>query len=313
MEKDKRIVFMGTPNFARNVLEGLVNSGYNVVLCVSQEDKKRDRKGNIIETDVKVYAKSKGIDVYTPSKIRDGYEKVLEYKPDIIITCAYGQIIPKVLLDYPKYGCINVHGSLLPKYRGGAPIHWAIMNGEKETGITVMYMSEKMDAGDIISQRSMVIGDEDILDDVYERMSILGRDLLLDTLPSIFNGTNERIKQDEDMVSFGYNVKREEELIDFDWSAKDVHNRIRGLSTVPGAYFMLDGKRIKVYGSRVVKRMNGKNGEIVDINRDGMFINASDGTIVVLDMMIEGKKRCMVRDFVNGCHKGDFVGKVVNE
>lgn len=312
MDKDIRIVFMGTPSFARNVLEGLVNNEYNVVLCVSQEDKERDRKGNLVETAVKSYARSKGIDVFTPHRIRDEYEEVLKYKPDIVITCAYGQIIPKVILDYPRLGCINVHGSLLPKYRGGAPIHWAIMNGEKETGISIMYMSEKMDAGDIISQRSMVIGDGDILDDVYEKMSFLGRDLLLDTLPSIIDGTNERRVQDESLVSFGYNVKREEERLDFNWSSRDVYNRIRGLSTVPGAYFTLNGKRIKVYASRVTNRMNGENGEIVDINRDGLFINASDGTIVILDMKIEGKKRCLVRDFVNGCKREEFVHLIVN-
>ena len=175
-----------------------------------------------------------------------------------------------------------------------------------------MYMSEKMDAGDIISQRSMVIGDGDILDDVYEKMSFLGRDLLLDTLPSIIDGTNERRVQDESLVSFGYNVKREEERLDFNWSSRDVYNRIRGLSTVPGAYFTLNGKRIKVYASRVTNRMNGENGEIVDINRNGLFINASDGTIVILDMKIEGKKRCLVRDFVNGCKREEFVHLIVN-
>ena len=211
---DKRIVFMGTPEFAVPVLNELIKN-YNVVLVVSQPDREKDRKGNLLMTPTKKLAIDYNIDVYQPTKIKEEYEKILNYKPDIIITCAYGQILPNEILNYPKYGCINVHGSLLPKYRGGAPIHHAIINGEKETGITIMYMDSKMDSGDIIYQSKIVIGDNDNLDKIYKEMSFLGARTLLEILPQIFEGTNSRIKQDETLVSFGLNITKEEEKIDF--------------------------------------------------------------------------------------------------
>ena len=185
---------MGTPSFAVPILEELINK-YNVIMVVSQPDKEKDRKGNIIYSPCKEIGIKNNIKVYQPIKIREEYQYILDKKPDIIITTAYGQIIPSEILDYPKYGCINVHGSLLPKLRGGAPIHHAIINGDKEAGVTIMYMDKKMDSGDIISQRSINIDDNMILDNLYYKLSILGRDLLNDTLPSILNGTNNRIKQ----------------------------------------------------------------------------------------------------------------------
>ena len=226
---DKRIVFMGTPEFAIPVLNELIKN-YNVVLVVSQPDREKDRKGNLLMTPTKKLAIDYNIDVYQPTKIKEEYEKILKYKPDIIITCAYGQILPNEILNYPKYGCINVHGSLLPKYRGGAPIHHAIINGEKETGITIMYMDSKMDSGDIIYQSKIEIGDNDNLDKIYKEMSFLGARTLLEILPQIFEGTNSRIKQDETLVSFGLNITKEEEKIDFNQSSLRIHNKIRGLS-----------------------------------------------------------------------------------
>ena len=211
---------MGTPSFAVPILEELINK-YNVIMVVSQPDKEKDRKGNIIYSPCKELAKKNNIEVYQPIKIREEYQYILDKKPDIIITAAYGQIIPSQILDYPKYGCINVHGSLLPKLRGGAPIHHAIINGDKEAGVTIMYMDKKMDSGDIISQRSINIDDNMILDDLYYKLSILGRDLLIDTLPSILNGTNNRIKQNEEEVTYAYNVTREEEKIDFNKTARE--------------------------------------------------------------------------------------------
>ena len=240
------IIFMGTPDFAVPILQALIDN-YNVVLVVSQPDRLKDRKKNIIPTPCKKLAMDNNIEVYQPNKIKDEYDKILNTKCDIIITCAYGQIIPDVILNYPKYGCINVHGSLLPKYRGGAPIHWAIINGEKETGITIMYMDTHMDSGDIISQRSIKIEEDDNLDSLYSKMSLLGRDLLIDTLPLLIDGKCDRIKQDEKLVSFGLNIKKEEEKIDFNKNAIEVNNLIRGLSSVPGAFCYLDDKRLKIY------------------------------------------------------------------
>lgn len=307
--KDKRIVFMGTPTFAVPVLKSLIEN-YNVVLVVSQPDREKDRKGNILMTPTKEVALENNIPVYQPLKIKEEYQTILDYKPDIIITCAYGQIIPDIILDYPKYGCINVHGSLLPKLRGGAPIHHAIINGDKETGITIMYMASKMDDGDIISQKSLKIEENDNLDYIYNKMSVLGSELLIDTLPSIFNKTNSRIKQDESLVTFGFNIRKEEEKIDFDKSSTDIHNRIRGLSSIPGAYAMLDNKRVKIYESFITDKVSNKEpGTIIDINKDGMYVATKDRIIKITDLKIEGKKRCKIQDFINGVKKGDYINK----
>lgn len=307
--KNKRIVFMGTPTFAVPILESLIEN-YNVVLVVSQPDREKDRKGNIIVTPTKEVAIKNNIPVYQPLKIREEYQTILDYKPDIIITCAYGQIIPDVILDYPEYGCINVHGSLLPKLRGGAPIHHAIINGDKVTGMTIMYMASKMDAGDIISWRSLEIGENDNLDYIYDKMSYLGRDLLIDTLPSIFNKTNTRIKQDENLVTFGLNITKEEEKIDFNNSSFDIHNRIRGLSSIPGAYAILDNKRVKIYESFITdKDSKSDPGKIIDINKDGIYVATKDKVIRITDIKLEGKKRCKIKDFINGIKKEDYINK----
>ncbi len=306
---DKRIVFMGTPEFAVPVLNELIKN-YNVVLVVSQPDREKDRKGNLLMTPTKKLAIDYNVDVYQPTKIKEEYEKILNYKPDIIITCAYGQILPNEILNYPKYGCINVHGSLLPKYRGGAPIHHAIINGEKETGITIMYMDSKMDSGDIIYQSKIEIGDNDNLDKIYKEMSFLGARTLLEILPQIFEGTNSRIKQDETLVSFGLNITKEEEKIDFNQSSLRIHNKIRGLSSIPGAYALINDKRMKIYESKLTD-IPSKNvpGTIVKIDKNGILVSTNDKEIIITDIKLEGKKRCLVKDFINGINVSDYLKK----
>lgn len=306
---DKRIVFMGTPEFAVPVLNELIKN-YNVVLVVSQPDREKDRKGNLLMTPTKKLAIDYNVDVYQPTKIKEEYEKILNYKPDIIITCAYGQILPNEILNYPKYGCINVHGSLLPKYRGGAPIHHAIINGEKETGITIMYMDSKMDSGDIIYQSKIEIGDNDNLDKIYKEMSFLGARTLLEILPQIFEGTNSRIKQDETLVSFGLNITKEEEKIDFNQSSLRIHNKIRGLSSIPGAYALINDKRMKIYESKLTD-IPSKNvpGTIVKIDKNGILVSTNDKDIIITDIKLEGKKRCLVKDFINGINVSDYLKK----
>ena len=306
--KDIKVVFMGTPSFAVPILESLIKE-YNVVMVVCQPDREKDRHGNVIYPPCKTLALDNNIEVFQPFKIREEYQKVLDMEPDIIITAAYGQIIPQEILDYPKYGCINVHGSLLPKLRGGAPIHHAIINGDKEAGVTIMYMDKKMDAGDMISKRSTVIGENTILDDLYNEISLIGRDLLMEVLPSIIDGTNDRIKQNEDEVTFGFNITKEEEKIDFNNTSYDIHNRIRGLSSVPGAYAIINGKRMKIYLSEKTDIASEKEpGVIEDINSDGIFVNTSDYLIKLKDIKLEGKKRCNVKDFINGINKNDYIG-----
>ncbi len=308
--KDIRIVFMGTPSFAVPILEEVIKK-YNVVMVVSQPDREKDRKGNIIYSPCKQLALDNNIEVFQPIKIKDEYQKILDIKPDIIITAAYGQIIPSIILDYPKYGCINVHGSLLPKLRGGAPVHHAIINGDKVAGVTIMYMDKKMDSGDIISQASTDIGEDTTLDELYSRLSYMGRDLLIDTLPSIFNGTNKRIKQNEEEVTYGLNITKEEEKINFNNSINDIHNRIRGLSSIPGAYAILNGKRMKIYKSIKTNILsNDKAGVIVKIDSDGIYVTTNDYIIRLMDIKLEGKKRCLVKDFINGIKKEDYIGEV---
>ena len=308
--KNVRAVFMGTPDFAVPILASLIEK-INVVMVVSQPDREKNRKGNTIYSPCKELALANDIEVYQPLKIREEYQKVLDKKPDIIITAAYGQIIPSEILDYPKYGCINVHGSLLPKLRGGAPIHHAIMNGDKEAGVTIMYMDKKMDAGDIISQRKVDIPDDMTLDELYSKLSLLGRDLLIDTLPSVIEGTNDRIKQNEDEVTFGYNITKEEEKINFNDTSVNIHNKIRGLSSIPGAYDILNNKRIKIYKSIKTDILSKeKPGTIIDINGDGIFVATNDYVIRLIDIKLEGKKRCLVKDFINGIKKEDYINEV---
>ena len=310
MEKIK-VVFMGTPTFAVPILEKLIEN-YHVILVVSQPDKEKDRKGHLLETPIKKLALANNIEVYQPAKIKEEYQYIIDKQPDIIITCAYGQIIPEALLNYPKYGCINVHGSLLPKLRGGAPIHHAIINGEKETGITIMYMDKAMDSGDIISQKILPILPEDNLDTLYEKMSLLGANLLQETLPDIIAGKNNRIKQDEKLVTFGYNITKEEEKINFNNSSLKIHNQIRGLSSIPGAYCYLDEKRLKIYASTLTNdKSKDTPGTISKIDKTGIYLSTKDNLLKITDIKLEGKKRCLVSDFVNGIKINDYLGKVL--
>lgn len=314
MKNQIRVVFMGTPSFAVPVLEGLIEH-YHVVMVVCQPDRKKNRRGEVIVPDTKAVALEHDIEVFQPQKIRDEYQVIIDKKPDLIITCAYGQIIPDELILYPKYGCINVHGSLLPELRGGAPIHWAIIRGYKKTGITIMSMSSRMDAGSIICQKSLEIGDDEILDSLYQRMSILGRDLLLETLPSILDGTCTYTEQDEKKVTFGYNICREDEKIDFSKKGYEIKNLVRGLNSIPGAYCYLDDKRMKVYEVEVLNEKRNESslfGEIVRVEVDGMIVSCGDGLIKIKEIGIEGKKRCLVLDYFHGIDSKKLIGKVLH-
>lgn len=308
-----RTVFMGTPEFSVNVLEGLLKEkNYEVVAVVSQPDKKVGRKQILTPSPISKLALDNNLPLLRLEKVKNEYNKILEYKPDIIITCAYGQIIPSELLDYPKYGCINVHASLLPKLRGGAPIHKAIIEGHEKTGITIMYMDKEMDSGDIISQQETIIEDEDNLESLQKKLSIIGRDLLLKTLPNIINNNITRIKQNKEEVTYAYNIKREEEKIDFAKSAREIFNQVRGLSPSPAAYFKLDEKIIKVYEGRIGPDItsNKKIGEIVNVYKDGIGIKTKDKEYIITKIKPEGKKEIFVKDYLNGKKKEDLLGKI---
>lgn len=309
MEKTK-VIFMGTPDFSVPVLEGLIDT-YNVIGVVSQPDKKLGRHQVLTNTPVKEVALKNNIKVFQPTNIKKDYQDILNLNPDIIITCAYGQIIPKEILDYPKYGCINVHASLLPKLRGGAPIHKAIIEGHEKTGITIMYMEEKMDSGDIINQKETKIEPSDNLESLHDRLSIMGKELLLETMPSIINGTNKRIKQDPNEVTYAFNIKREEEHIDFNKTSKKIFNQIRGLSPMPGANAILDDKEMKIYASKISdKKVSREPGTITNIYKEGIGVSTSDGEIILIDIKPFGKKRMLASSYLNGIKKEDLIGKV---
>ncbi len=303
-----RVVFMGTPEFACNVLEGLIEN-YDVVGIVSQPDKEVGRKRILTNTPTKEIGIKNNIKVLQPIKIRNEYKSVLDLRPDLIVTCAYGQIIPEEILDCPRLGCINVHASLLPKYRGGAPIHRAIINGEEETGITIMYMDKGMDTGNIISQESIKIEEDDNLETLSNKLSVLGTKLLLETLPSIIDGTNDSIKQDDSLVTYGYNIKPEEEHIDFNKSSREIYNLIRGLSPVIGAYFMMDGNRVKVFKSRIGNEKYDNIGVINKIYKNGIGISCKDGEIIIEEIQPFGKKKMDVSSYLNGIKKEELIGK----
>lgn len=308
--KDIKVVFMGTPDFSVPILQGLIDN-YNVVGVVTQPDKEVGRKKEIVFSPIKDLAIKNNIKVLQPVKIRHDYQEIIDLNPDIIITCAYGQIIPKVLLDYPKYKCINVHASLLPRLRGGAPIHRAIINGDKKTGITIMYMDVSMDSGDIISKEETPIDEEMNVAELHDKLSIMGRDLLLKTLPMIISGNINPIKQDESLVTFGKIITHDDELIDFNDTTLNVYNKIRGLSPFPGAYSLLDGKIVKIYKAKM-----GDNksklipGSICNIYKDGFAVKTLDGEIIILELKVEGKKRMPSRDFLNGNIKDDLLNKI---
>ncbi len=304
-----KIVFMGTPSFAVPVLEELIKN-YEVTLVVTQPDKEVGRKKILTPSPVKEVALKNNIKVFQPAKIREDYQEVLDANPDIIITAAYGQIIPKVLLDYPKYKCVNVHASLLPKYRGGAPIHHAIINGDEYAGVTIMYMAEKMDDGDIISQDKILIG-EDNTTELTKRLSILGRDLLLKTLPDIFSNNIKPIKQNENEVTFAYNISKEDEKINWHNTCIMVYNQIRGLADNPGGYAIYNDKKVKIYKSSYEeKEIDGEIGEIVDTNKR-LGIKVKNGVIYPLIIQLEGKNKMPIKDFYNGMPNYFKLGEII--
>lgn len=309
--KNLKVIFMGTPDFAVPVLQKLVENT-NVVLVVTQPDKLVGRKQILTPTPIKVEAEKHHISVFQPVKIREDYEEILNTNADIIITCAYGQIIPKAILDYPRLGCINVHASLLPKYRGGAPIHWCLLNGEEKTGVTIMYMAEKMDNGDIISRAEYVIQESDNVGTLHEKLSLLGASLLIETLPSIVNGTNERIKQEESEVTFAYNIKREEERLDFRKKGVEILNHIRGLNPWPLANFLLHDTEFKVMEARFFqKKMEQEVGTIVEASKKNFGIACLDGVIYLEKIKPFGKKEMQIADYLNGVDKEKLLGEKV--
>lgn len=308
--KDKKVIFMGTPEFSVPVLEELINKT-NVIMVVTQPDSFVGRKHELKFPPVKEVAIKHGIEVYQPNKIRDEYSHILNANPDIIVTCAYGQIIPEILLETPPYKAINVHASLLPKLRGGSPLHRAIINDYKETGITIMYMAPGMDDGDIITQSKIEISDEDNVGTIHDKLSVLGKELLLETLPSIFDKTNKRIKQDPNEVTFAYNIKREEEKIDFNKTSREVFNQVRGMYPFPCAYMIMNDEIIKVCSCYIGDTSNKKSCEITNVYKDGFGVMCSDKEVIITRLKPAGKKEMTAVEYINGKRKENILGGVV--
>lgn len=301
VEKELKIVYMGTPEFSATILEGLLTK-YKIRAVVTQPDKPSGRGEHVNISAVKKVAVDNAILTLQPNKIKEEYEELLALEPDLIITCAYGQILPKEVLDYPRLGCINIHASLLPKLRGGAPIHRAIINGHKKTGITIMYMDEKMDEGDMIEACEVEILNDDTAETLHDKLSLLGKDLILEVLPDIINGTNKRQPQNHNEATYGFVIRREDEKIDFSKTKREIYNQIRGLNSWPGAYCLFNGKVVKVWESYQTENNFSHlvDGHITKIYNDGIGVKVSNGEIVFKVVQPEGKKRMSGVDFANG-------------
>lgn len=312
LKKDVSIVFMGTPDFAVPVLQGLIDN-YKVKAVVTQPDKPVGRDGEIKYSPVKQLALDNMILVLQPVNLKEEWKQITDLHPTLIVTCAYGQIVPREILVYPEYGCINVHASLLPKLRGGAPIHRAIINGFKETGVTIMHMAPSLDTGDIISQKSIEISETDTASTLHDKLSILGRDLLLETLPSIIDGTAPRTKQDDFESTYASNISKEDEKIDFSKTKRQIYNQVRGLNSWPGAYAVLEGKRIKVWECRTTDENYSilLDGKITNIYPDGIGVKCVNGEVVLTVIQPEGKPKMKATDYLNGIQdKNSLIGKI---
>ncbi len=295
---------MGTPDFSVPILRMIHEEGYDILAVVTQPDRPVGRKRVLTPPPVKAEALRLGLPVIQPEKLRNSEElqEIINLKPDIVVTAAFGQILPKSLLDAPPLGCINVHASLLPKYRGGAPIHQAIIDGEEKTGVTIMYMAEKLDAGDIITQRAISIEEEDNTGTMFEKLSVVGRELLKETLPLIIEGKNERIPQDEEKVTFAHNISREQERVDWSNGARNVFNQVRGLTPWPTAYTTFQGENVKLWSVKEGDSVTTHTpGQVVKIENDSFEVATGDGkSIVIYELQPAGKKRMTAQDYLRG-------------
>ncbi|MCP3026173.1 methionyl-tRNA formyltransferase [Halobacillus sp. A5] len=310
-----RIAFMGTPDFAVPVLRQLVEHNYEVVVVVTQPDRPKGRKKTLTPPPVKQAAEDMEIPVVQPEKIKNEYDQVLQYEPELIVTAAFGQILPEALLQYPKHGCINVHASLLPELRGGAPIHYSIIEGKPETGVTIMYMVKKLDAGDILTQVKVPIEDNDHVGTLHDKLARAGADLLMATLPPLLAGEITPEKQLEEEATFASNIKREQEKVDWSMDQQAIYNHIRGMHPWPVAYTYWNGKPLKIWWSVKVNQTYAQPaGTVVDFHEDGLVVASGDGkAIKITDLQPSGKKRMNGQAFLNGAGQAMQIGDRLGE
>ena len=306
-----KIIFMGTPDFAAASLEALIASRHEIQAVVTQPDKPKGRKGELTPSPVKVVAEGKGIKVYQPLKVRDEefVETLRAYNPDVIVVVAFGQIIPLSILKMPKFGCVNIHGSLLPKYRGAAPIQWAVLDGEKETGITTILMDEGIDTGDILLKKTIKIDADETSGSLFDKLKALGAETILETLDELEKGSITPTKQGESPTAYAKMLTKAMGLIDFTRSAKELDCFVRGMDPWPSAYTLLAGKTLKLWKVRAVEK-SGKAGSVIEIGKESFTIACGEGAIEVLEVQLEGKKRMSAGDFLKGStlNKGQELG-----
>lgn len=310
----KNIAFMGTPDFAVPILEMLIKEGYQVKLVVTQPDRPKGRKRTLTASPVKEAALKHNLDVFQPENLRKSYEKIFDYEIDLIITVAYGQLLPNELLEYPEFGSINVHASLLPELRGGAPIHYSILQGKKETGITIMYMVEKLDAGNIISQKKIPIEQTDHVGDLHDKLSEVGANLLRETLPSIFAKTNNSIEQDESRATFAPNISRELEKINWQEPNETVYNHIRGLHPWPVAYTLYKEERMKIWWANPDNQVykSAKPGEVIKKDDISFTVVCGDQkAIQITEIQPAGKRKMSVEEFLRGADDSIEIGAIM--
>ncbi len=313
IKRKLKIIFMGTSEFSVPVLEGLIEN-YEVRAIVTQPDRILKNK-KVSSPPVKQVALDHTILLLQPEDITHEKDIVLSLEPDLIITCAYGQKLPREIIEYPRLGCLNVHASLLPKLRGGAPIHRALIDGHKKTGVTIMYTDMELDQGDLINQEEMEITNEDTASTLHDKLSLMGRDLLLKTLPSVIDGSAPRLKQDKNKASYAFNLTSKDERINFKKSKKQIYNQIRGLNSWPGAYCLFQGKRLKIWASYPTERYFSHlfDGQITNIYDDGFGVKVSNGEIVFTIVQLEGKKKMAATNFINGLQERDeIIGKILD-
>ena len=297
-----RLIFMGTPDFAVPCLQSLLDAGHDVCAVFTQPDKPKGRKFILTPPPVKVLAGEHDIPVFQPLTLKEEtvQAQIRDLKPDAIVVVAYGKILPKAVLDIPPYGCINVHGSLLPKYRGAAPIQWAVINGEATTGVTTMYMAEGLDTGDMLMWEETPIRQDETADELYERLAQMGASLIVKTLDAVQKGTATRIPQGDSQTSYAAMLTKEMGLVDGNKSAPEIHNLIRGLSTWPVAYTFWNGKKLKLHKSHVVDGIQGEPGKIIS-EAGYLMVCCGYGTALeLLEVQYEGGKRMSVKDFLRG-------------
>lgn len=305
-----RVMFMGTTPFSCVILQQLIDDGYDVVAVVTQPDRPFGRKKVLKASPVKEMAFEHGIPVLQPERIKNSVDEVLAMQPDLVITCAYGQIVPKPILDYPKYKCLNVHASLLPKFRGGAPIHWSIIRGEKETGVTLMLMDVGMDSGDMLTSRSVPIAADDTMGDVEAKLMHVSKDLIHVDLARYLNGELVFVPQDKDAVTLAYTIQRDDEFISFNQDVHIVYNHIRGLIPWPVGYGRLEGENVKFHQAKMIETVQSKvPGTITQVTDEGITIACLNGSVIITRIQPAGKPVTAAKDFANGIGR-DWKGKI---